>query len=65
VDVKSGCVLGSLIWPDGNQIFAVDWIPNRLTTGFPFAADAKGSAIRVKTLFYTFKTKISWETADE
>ena len=29
------CVLGSLVWPEGNQIFAVEAVPLKLTSGFP------------------------------
>jgi len=56
VDTRSGQILGSLIWPFGNQIFAVDWVPGRFTTGFPFFAGAKRATIREKKLFYTFMT---------
>jgi len=36
VSVKTGEILGSLGWPAGNQVFAVDWISNRTTQGFAF-----------------------------
>jgi uncharacterized protein (TIGR03032 family) len=57
VDVVSGEVLGSLVWPAGNQIFAIDWVPNEWTTGFPFTTDRKRAAERerVKALFYAFR----------
>ena len=55
VDSKSGKVLGSLLWPYGNQIFSIDWISNRQTTGFPFSIKKRANA-REKKLFYTFKT---------
>jgi uncharacterized protein (TIGR03032 family) len=56
VDVRTGRVLGSLTWPYGNQIFAVEVIPGRLATGFAFDA-SKGRALdRQKKLFYTFST---------
>jgi uncharacterized protein (TIGR03032 family) len=35
VDTESGKVLGSLVWPDGNQVFAVEAVPSSLTSGFP------------------------------
>jgi uncharacterized protein (TIGR03032 family) len=35
VDTKSGEVLGSLVWPEGNQVFAVEAVPLSLTSGFP------------------------------
>ena len=56
VDTRSGQVLGSLIWPYGNQVFAVDWVPTRLTSGFPFRARKKRLTTREKLLFYAFKT---------
>lgn len=56
VDVRTGRVVGSLTWPYGNQIFAVEVIPRTLTSGFPFSA-SKGRALdRQKKLFYTFST---------
>lgn len=54
VDTESGKVLGSLIWPYGNQIFAIDWVSSQLTSGFPFVAGAKRALTRNKKLFYTF-----------
>ena len=27
---RAGRVLGSLTWPDGNQVFAVEWVPRRV-----------------------------------
>ncbi|MEW5868244.1 MAG: DUF4915 domain-containing protein [Chloroflexota bacterium] len=54
VDLHSGEVLGSLTWPYGNQIFAIELAPGSMTTGFPFQIGTKGAASRTKTLFYTF-----------
>lgn len=34
IDIKSGQILGSIIWPAGNQIFAVEWISSQDTIGF-------------------------------
>jgi hypothetical protein len=48
-------VLGSLIWPYGNQVFAVDWAPRTLTTGFPVLAGKRRRATTEKLLFYAFK----------
>jgi hypothetical protein len=60
VEVATGRVLGSLIWPYGNQIFALDWAPDTLTTGFPFAAGSRRRATgREKRLFYAFSTRVS------
>ena len=35
VDTRTGGVTGSLIWPEGNQVFAVEAVSARLTSGFP------------------------------
>jgi uncharacterized protein (TIGR03032 family) len=61
VHTESGQVLGSLIWPFGNQIFSVEWVHSRLITGFPFSAGAKRATLREKKLFYAFRT----ETVEE
>ena len=53
IDVAKGTVLGSLTWPVGNQIFAIEWIPSSLSRGFPFRGDRKGSE-RERVLFYAF-----------
>ena len=53
VDVKSGQVLGSLIWPGGNQIFAIGCAPSKFTSGFPFSTDRQSST-RERDLFYAF-----------
>ncbi len=56
VDARSGRVLGSLIWPWGNQIFAVEPAPRSLTTGFPFNTRGRHAGKREKELFYAFAT---------
>jgi hypothetical protein len=53
VDLDSGEVLGSLVWPSGNQIFAIDWVSSQFASGFPFSASRRASA-REKELFYAF-----------
>jgi uncharacterized protein (TIGR03032 family) len=56
IDPRSGTILGSLVWPQGNQIFGIDWLPARLSSGFPFAAGAGYKSDRAKMLFYCFQT---------
>jgi uncharacterized protein (TIGR03032 family) len=56
VDISTGRLLGSLIWPYGNQIFGVDWAPRGRISGFPFSASRRGSAPRAKKLFYAYTT---------
>lgn len=53
IDVARGKVLGSLTWPVGNQIFAIEWIPSSLSRGFPFRGNRKTSE-RERVLFYAF-----------
>jgi len=56
VDVRSGRTLGSLVWPYGNQIFAVECVPARFTSGFAFAAGSRRATARERALFYTLRT---------
>jgi uncharacterized protein (TIGR03032 family) len=58
VEFETGRVLGSLVWRYGNQIFALDWLPAEVTSGFPFAARRR-AAQREKVLFYSFITNQS------
>ncbi|MCC6179022.1 MAG: DUF4915 domain-containing protein [Chloroflexi bacterium] len=56
VDTRTGTVLGSISWPNGNQIFALDWAPDSMTAGLPFVAGAKRAVARERALFYAFTT---------
>ncbi|MBV8084023.1 MAG: DUF4915 domain-containing protein [Chloroflexi bacterium] len=53
VEVASGRVLGSIVWPFGNQIFALEWLPRPVSSGFPFVAGHPRPAAE-KALFYSF-----------
>jgi uncharacterized protein (TIGR03032 family) len=57
LDTQSGEVLGSLIWPAGNQIFAIETVPTSWTTGFPFPVGRQHARdrARIKGLFYAFR----------
>jgi uncharacterized protein (TIGR03032 family) len=55
VDTRSGRLLGSLVWPWGYQVFAVELLPRALATGLPFAAGACAGAERARRLFYAFR----------
>jgi uncharacterized protein (TIGR03032 family) len=58
VEIRTGKVLGSLIWPAGNQIFSVDWIDNTFASGLPYpAAKGKASLAEAQELFYGFQTE--------
>jgi hypothetical protein len=56
VDLGTGEVIGSLLWPAGNQIFAVESIPASISSGFAFAASPRSPA-RARRLFYRFTTQ--------
>ncbi len=46
LDLRSGKVLGSMAWPSGNQLFAIEGLPRKMTIGFPFAVSSGGRASR-------------------
>lgn len=53
VSVKSGAVLGSLEWPYGSQVFAIDWLDSRESPGLPFPVGPRRSRREID-LFQTF-----------
>jgi uncharacterized protein (TIGR03032 family) len=53
VDLRTGSILGSIEFPTGNQIFAVEVLPGAPTAGFPFDARLRDGA-RERRLFYAF-----------
>ncbi len=53
VHAPSGAVLGSYLFPEGNQVFAVDWLPARVSHGFPFSASRRNRQGE-RRLFYAF-----------
>ncbi len=54
IDLATGRSLGSLEWPGGNQIFAVEGVPRTVTLGFPFRPRQRRTST---SLFYTFSTE--------
>lgn len=58
IEVKSGKLLGSLQWPSGNQIFAIEWLPRSETWGFPFSVERTRDT---RPLFYSFSTVMQKE----
>ena len=52
IDADTGRVLGSLMWPGGNQIFAIDWVPTRVAAQLPFVMGAKAPPV---SLFYAYR----------
>jgi hypothetical protein len=63
VELASGRVLGSLFWPAGNQIFALELAPAALVAGFPFRVGRRAYA-REKALFYAYTTEDARATHD-
>lgn len=61
IDVKSGRVLGSLYWQQGNQIFAIEAVPSTFTTGLPFSFGSRRPSLREKKLFYAFASSPAQE----
>ncbi|MHB1536963.1 MAG: DUF4915 domain-containing protein [Acidimicrobiales bacterium] len=53
IDAASGAPLGSLLWPHGDQIFAVDWLPRSVSSGLPLRG-ARAGARRMRNLYYSF-----------
>jgi len=53
VDAKRGTLLGSIVWPYGNQIFAVEPVPATFTAGLPLPLGGKAE----RDLFYGFLTE--------
>lgn len=52
IDADSGRVLGSITWPGGNQIFAIDWVPRGVAEKLPFVM---GEAAPPLSLFYAYR----------
>jgi uncharacterized protein (TIGR03032 family) len=57
IDVRKGSLLGSMVWPAGNQIFAIEGLPAEVTPGFPFSADSARNPKRRVELFFRGMSK--------
>ena len=55
MDLASGRVVGSCVWPAGNQVFAMDWLPSGMASGLPFAEGRTLRAGGIMRLFYAFE----------
>lgn len=53
---ETGEVLGSMEWPNGNQVFAIDWLPDRDSTGFVFDTRSRNRT-RETAFFYSYLTR--------
>jgi uncharacterized protein (TIGR03032 family) len=51
LDLATGRVLGSLLWPVGNQLFAIEGLDRKRTLGFPFVLGASPSSQKYVRLF--------------
>lgn len=54
VSRSGGDVLGSLVWPEGNQIFAIEGIPSSLAGRLPFAQRGRRTIMHDRRLFDAF-----------
>lgn len=54
VNIKTGNTLASMYWPNGNQIFSIEPIPQNMTLGFPVTIGHEHSLEEEKNLYYTF-----------
>ena len=61
LDVESGEILGSITWPFGTQVFAIEWVPTSFTKGFPFRLPGHPMGSSERLLFYAFEPPHSWE----
>jgi uncharacterized protein (TIGR03032 family) len=55
VDIETGQILGSITWPWGNQVFAIDWVPADVASGLPFRWPRRRE--RERALFSTFQPR--------
>jgi uncharacterized protein (TIGR03032 family) len=53
LDANTGAPLGSLVWPEGNQVFGVEAVPAAVTSGLPFDVGRRSEA-RERGLFFSF-----------
>ncbi|MGA2734889.1 MAG: DUF4915 domain-containing protein [Syntrophobacteraceae bacterium] len=56
IDIKTGDIIGSLIWPHGSQIFSIEWLPAGPTAGFLMSYPGRNSSSAQRDFFYAFKT---------
>lgn len=54
VDLTRTTVIGSLIWPTGNQLFAIEAVPSAITHGFA-QSSGRSSGSRASRLYYSFE----------
>jgi uncharacterized protein (TIGR03032 family) len=55
VRLSTGRIEASIVWPRGQQIFAVE-LTTRAVSGFPYPASGRHAKSRLEALFYAFRT---------
>jgi len=58
IELRTGRLLGSLYWPNGNQIFAIEGVGTEHVCGFPLTGRGVSSSRRVGRLFFTGRTQV-------
>jgi hypothetical protein len=53
LEIKTGRLVASVVWPAGNQVFALDWLASGSTAGFPWEKSAGASG--GSTVFYLYR----------
>lgn len=53
IEKKTARILGSIVWPHGNQIFALDYLSNTIASGFVFAKAQKTTKNQAN-IFYSY-----------
>ena len=51
ISISSGSILGTLTWPAGNQIFAIDYLKDQSTSGFQHSSFAEKTKSHSKLAF--------------
>ena len=55
VDLSTAHVIGSIIWPFGNQIFSFEAMDAKVTLGFPSKVGSRRSIESERNLYYSYK----------
>jgi uncharacterized protein (TIGR03032 family) len=58
VELRSGRVLGSLYWPRGNQVFAIESMDTKQAGTFPITLGAKRSHARAQQIFFAARSGV-------
>jgi len=56
LDLENRKIIGSIVWPNGNQVFSIEAVDAELTSGFPTRIGKKRSLVKEKALYYSYKT---------